>query len=534
MVVVVSESIMVTCGNDDGDNVYVIFHESQGLVNDFNILKNVLTSCGQKKLNVNMIIVPEQTDKRIVINNENGNKCNKCSVIFLEHLYVIESKCEIASKYFIPNPEWFGVRELGIALNNKDIHFLHKTKLSLRIFSELLPDHEHTFTSWSAEDCLLAEERVLYNNTSSKGILHVRGSSSQKQTEVLLDLWKDHPEYPKLVVLHYTPHRHFLNIPFPTTYNKNIEIIGQCLDRDTLKKIMNQYNIHICPSYFEGFGLYIDEARSVGACVITTDAEPMNCLVNQENGFLIETLRDKKEPINFLTNKNIISKESLHNIIKRVLKTSENSLKEKRINSRNMYLQNRDRFRDAIGSVFYKKIDIVNNYKVFESFDDFASFSLPSTTTTTDFKKYIVVKNTRFEDESTFGTIIQEALSRLENNNSSQVLVMSSYRNKNIFDLENMMFLTRGINTYILNCYGIIFNKDVLDTEKVHPDSFEELVISLAFKFWRKAPVLNFYLPNNKANGHGDGNHEYLDSGSVKNYDYIMARYYDANYCVKN
>ena len=528
VVVVVSESNMVTCGNDnnDNDNIYVIFHESQGLVNDFNILKNVLTSCEQKKLNVSMIIVPEQTDKRIVINNENGNKGNKCSVIFLEHLYVIESKCEITSKYFIPNPEWFGVRELGIALNNKDIHFLHKTKLSQRIFSELLPDHEHTFTSWSAEDCLLAEE------PSSKGILHVRGSSSQKQTEVLLDLWKDHPEYPKLVVLHYTPHRHFLNIPFPTTYNKNIEIIGQCLDRDALKKIMNRYNIHICPSYFEGFGLYIDEARSVGACVITTDAEPMNCLVNQENGFLIETLRDKKEPINFLTNKNIISKESLQNIIKRVLKTSENSLKEKRINSRNMYLQNKDRFCDAISSLFYKKIDIINNYKVFDSFDDFASFSLSSTIT--DFRKYIVVKNTRFENESAFEIIIQEALARLENNNnnSSQVLVMSSYRNKNIFDLENMMFLTRGINTYILNCYGIIFNKDVLDSQKVNPDSFEELVISLGFEFLRKAPVLNFYLPNDKANGHG--NHEYLDSGSVKNYDYIMARYYDANYCVKN
>jgi hypothetical protein len=202
-----------------------------------------------------------------------------------------------------------------------------------------------------------------------------------------------------------------------------------------------------------------------------------------------------------------------------------------------MYLQNKDRFRDAISSLFYKKIDIINNYKVFDSFDDFASFSLPSTTTTTtDFRKYIVVKNIRFENESTFAIIIQEALTRLENNNnnSSQVLVMSSYRNKNIFDLENMMFLTRGINTYILNCYGIIFNKDVLDSQKVNPGSFEELVISLGFEFLGKAPVLNFYLPNDKENGHGHGNHEYLDSGSIKNYDYIMARYYDANYCVKN
>ena len=227
-------------------------------------------------------------------------------------------------------------------------------------------------------------------------------------------------------------------------------------------------------------------------------------------------------------------KEKIQRELEEVLER-ENSLKEKRINSRNMYLQNKDRFCDAISSLFYKKIDIINNYKVFDSFDDFASFSLSSTIT--DFRKYIVVKNTRFENESAFEIIIQEALARLENNNnnSSQVLVMSSYRNKNIFDLENMMFFTRGINTYILNCYGIIFNKDVLDSQKVNPDSFEELVISLGFEFLRKAPVLNFYLPNDKAtHNNSHDNHEYLDSGSVKNYDYIMARYYDANYCVKN
>jgi glycosyltransferase involved in cell wall biosynthesis len=37
--------------------------------------------------------------------------------------------------------------------------------------------------------------------------------------------------------------------------------------------------VHICASEREGFGLYLDEARAVGAYIISTDHPPMNELV---------------------------------------------------------------------------------------------------------------------------------------------------------------------------------------------------------------------------------------------------------------
>ena len=43
--------------------------------------------------------------------------------------------------------------------------------------------------------------------------------------------------------------------------------------------------VHICPSAREGFGHYINEARSVGAVVLTIDAAPMSeFVVDGESG----------------------------------------------------------------------------------------------------------------------------------------------------------------------------------------------------------------------------------------------------------
>ena len=49
--------------------------------------------------------------------------------------------------------------------------------------------------------------------------------------------------------------------------------------------------VHVCPSSREGFGHYINEARSVSAVIITVDAPPMNEFVtNATSGILIPAL----------------------------------------------------------------------------------------------------------------------------------------------------------------------------------------------------------------------------------------------------
>jgi len=57
------------------------------------------------------------------------------------------------------------------------------------------------------------------------------------------------------------------------------------------RNVLETAGFYLCPSRTEGYGMYIDDARSRGAVVLTTDNYPMNELVTPENGFLVKWAR---------------------------------------------------------------------------------------------------------------------------------------------------------------------------------------------------------------------------------------------------
>jgi glycosyltransferase involved in cell wall biosynthesis len=59
------------------------------------------------------------------------------------------------------------------------------------------------------------------------------------------------------------------------------------LPAEKLNSLQSTCGIHVCPSETEGFGHYINEARGVGAIVVTTDCSPMNELIRPEYGILV-------------------------------------------------------------------------------------------------------------------------------------------------------------------------------------------------------------------------------------------------------
>ena len=69
------------------------------------------------------------------------------------------------------------------------------------------------------------------------------------------------------------------------------------LSEEMIAELANAAPIHLCPSIVEGWGHIIDSARSVGAVIITTDAAPMNELVDSNCGFLAKTDPDRSTTV---------------------------------------------------------------------------------------------------------------------------------------------------------------------------------------------------------------------------------------------
>ena len=67
----------------------------------------------------------------------------------------------------------------------------------------------------------------------------------------------------------------------------NIDHRVDYIDDAELRRLQNANRYHLCLSETEGFGHYLVEAMSAAAVVITTDAAPMNELVQPDRGVLI-------------------------------------------------------------------------------------------------------------------------------------------------------------------------------------------------------------------------------------------------------
>jgi glycosyltransferase involved in cell wall biosynthesis len=131
--------------------------------------------------------------------------------------------------------------------------------------------------------------------------LHVKGVSRFKNTQLVLETWLKHPEWPMLTLLNYgdISRNDYVDIPvdhFMVT--DNVRVVQRKTTNDELNEWMNRCGVHICPSNMEGFGHYINEALSVRALVVTTLGAPMDQFVkDNENGFLIPPVEQKQHAL---------------------------------------------------------------------------------------------------------------------------------------------------------------------------------------------------------------------------------------------
>lgn len=190
-------------------------------------------------------------------------------MIFFENLSRSWMRCGDAS-ILIPNQEWMRSHTSQFIQDCREIWC--KSRYAERIFLERGLSVRHI--GFSSNDLYLPDVPKDY-----AACVHIAGRSELKGTATLLNVWKRHPEWPVLTVV--SRHPYLLRHRSP-----NIDIVTEYLDRSSLQRLMNRAGIHLCPSETEGFGHYISEALSTQAIVITTDAPPMNELVQEGFGFL--------------------------------------------------------------------------------------------------------------------------------------------------------------------------------------------------------------------------------------------------------
>lgn len=244
--------------------IRILFHDSRGLHQDAERISS----------SVKDFVFEQQFYPEINLTKEEFHPLSRVKMqIFLEHLHPKALQYgEI--NIFVPNLEWCNGRDYSTLLQRPDVKIIAKTKSAFDILESAFNERV-TYIPWCSAD--MCDTTVIRTNDW----LHVKGVSRLKQSQVLLDTWLKHPEWPTLHIVSNgdSDRNGFLEIPVPAEITNNVILHQRTLSRKELKLMMNMCSHHICPSLVEGFGHYIHEGMSTGATVVTTNGYPMNEIV---------------------------------------------------------------------------------------------------------------------------------------------------------------------------------------------------------------------------------------------------------------
>jgi hypothetical protein len=218
----------------------------------------------------------------------------------------------------IPNPEWFF--QGWIKFLPRFNYVFAKTHDCERIFNAMTDrigfDYEVIYTSFTSPDMRIKSSKY-------DCWFHLRGNSSAKNTDLV---YKAFQELNKPLII-------VGDVKLPKT--KHIQVIRR-LERETLKQVMNECLFHCCPSQYEGFGHYINEARSVGSIILTTNAPPMNELCKGT----VMVANKQQANLGIL---NTVDLKSLKSEILRFSNFDSETIKQEMKENRKNYLEN-DKF----------------------------------------------------------------------------------------------------------------------------------------------------------------------------------------------
>ncbi|MFO8085535.1 MAG: glycosyltransferase [Desulfobacterales bacterium] len=243
--------------------------------------------------------------------------------------------------WLIPNQEWFDPERIKYLADMQTI--LCKSRHAMHIFKKLHPDAVYAGFSGAIQT-----GSNVGKNKDFRSFLHVAGNSKAKGTKAIVDVWKRHPEYPRLNIVINDKTR-LGDIP------GNIEVFENISDAG-ITRLWQQAGVVIAPSEAEGFGHTLLEGMAYGAAVITVNAPPMNELVTSERGYLAPW--SHSAPCRLGT-RYFVDVDGLEGVINRVVQAPVEELAAKSAAARKWVICNHDAFTKR----FCKLLEAVENQR---------------------------------------------------------------------------------------------------------------------------------------------------------------------------
>ncbi|KAF1313230.1 hypothetical protein FI667_g17575, partial [Globisporangium splendens] len=119
-----------------------------------------------------------------------------------------------------------------------------------------------------------------------------RGTSIQKGTSRILDCWLTRPHFPPVdIYIAEQLYKNNFESRFDEAIQKadNVNLHVGKLDAVQFGKVIAEGSFFLCPSFQEGYGHYINQARASGGVIVTTDVAPMNELITRDSGVLVHS-----------------------------------------------------------------------------------------------------------------------------------------------------------------------------------------------------------------------------------------------------
>ena len=261
----------------------LVSHPSPGLGQDREVVEELLSSLGYSVQN---IVVPDEYYLKGVPILLPSDWIGRAVVVMFEHVFEFNSR-PLASLLFV-NPEWLLPQDISRIENGLVDILLAKSRDAEIRLKKRFVDHDIVFTGFSSRRLPVLSVSADYDLA-----IHVRGFARQKGSSAVLRAYSGSD----LQLPHCVCTMRTLDPAVPSfnaKVGKNCSLIFRDIEQTALDRMVLRRGLHLCPSEREGFGHYIFGPMSIGAVVVTTDAPPMNELVDSSCGVLVPAVIEDK------------------------------------------------------------------------------------------------------------------------------------------------------------------------------------------------------------------------------------------------